>query len=83
MIRIEKQYINGVFVPSIGSEVLGIINPANSAVIGEAVMGIEEDVLKAIDAAQKAFNTFSSSTIEERKAICKSFTMPLSNVLMI
>ncbi|BAV05405.1 aldehyde dehydrogenase (NAD+) [Filimonas lacunae] len=67
MIRIEKQYINGQFVASVGTETTAIINPANGGHIGEAVLGNEEDVRKAIEAARQSFPAFSVSSIEDRK----------------
>lgn len=67
MKRVEMQYIHGAFVPSIGTEVTTITNPATGEQIGEAVLGNEEDALNAIKAAKEAFGTFSLSSIEERK----------------
>jgi len=67
MERIDKQYINGTFVKSIGTEMVEIVNPATGNVIGESVLGNEEDVLKAIAAAKEAFPSFAVSTVEERQ----------------
>ncbi|WP_395763125.1 aldehyde dehydrogenase family protein [Elizabethkingia anophelis] len=67
MERIDKQYIDGTFVKSIGTEVVEIVNPANGNIIGESVLGNEEDVLKAIAAAKEAFPAFAVSTVEERQ----------------
>lgn len=66
--RVDKQYINGQFVQSTGSEIMAIINPSNGTQIGEALLGSEEDVLNAIRVANEAFSTFSITSIEERKA---------------
>lgn len=67
MERIDKQYINGTFVKSIGTEVVEIVNPTNGAIVGESVLGNEEDVLKAIAAAKEAFPSFAISSVEERQ----------------
>lgn len=67
MKKIETHYINGAFVPSIGRERTRIINPATGEQIGEAILGDETDVRNAISAARTAFDTFSLSTIDQRK----------------
>lgn len=72
MTRVETQYINGSFVPSAGSQIVNIINPSTGQLIGEVVLGNEQDVLKAIDAAQNAFNAFAASSIEQRQAYLQS-----------
>ncbi len=64
---VNQFYINGQFVDPVGREKIDIVNPSNGKVIGEAVLGNEEDVEKAIAVAKAAFPSFSNSTIEERK----------------
>ncbi|GGH03345.1 aldehyde dehydrogenase family protein [Pedobacter zeae] len=64
---IDQQYINGRLVKSAGRHKVEIINPANGEIIGESVLGNEQDVLMAIAAAKEAFPAFAASTVAERQ----------------
>ncbi|SHI20723.1 aldehyde dehydrogenase family protein [Sporanaerobacter acetigenes] len=55
MKEILKMYINGEWVLSESGKVRNIINPANNEIIVTVTDGTEEDVIKATNAAQKAF----------------------------
>jgi aldehyde dehydrogenase (NAD+) len=66
MKTIDKIYVNGAFEAPHGQEVLNIINPANSQIIGTVRLGDEQDILSAIESAEKAFEGFSQSTVAER-----------------
>lgn len=64
---LDKHYINGKFVESKGNDILDLVNPSNKKVIGQLVLGSEEDARDAIKAAKEAFKTWSKTTIDERK----------------
>ena len=66
MQMITTHYIDGVFVPSHGCEVLDIIRPTDNQVIARVTMADEEDTRRAIAAAKRAFATYGRSTIEDR-----------------
>lgn len=66
MKTIDKIYINGAFVTPKGNERFELINPTTNKKLGEVVLGNTEDVIAAIDAAKRAFKTFSKTTTEER-----------------
>lgn len=66
MRTIDKIYINGEFVTPKGKDRFDLISPTTNKKLGEVVLGNNEDTLAAIDAAKKAFKTFSKTTIEER-----------------
>lgn len=68
MKTIDKIYINGQFVTPHGTETFDLVNPTNNTLTGKVVLGDEEDTRLAIAAAQKAFITFSQTTVEERIA---------------
>ncbi|WP_394175319.1 aldehyde dehydrogenase family protein [Guptibacillus hwajinpoensis] len=61
-----KQFINGEWVESTGSETHEVINPATEEVIGKISLGTKEDLDKAVAAARAAFPSFSKTTREER-----------------
>jgi len=66
MKTIDKNYLNGQFTPSKGTEIMDIFNPANNQQIGQVVMGTESDILAAIEHASNAFPAFSRSSKEQR-----------------
>ncbi|MEO6174595.1 MAG: aldehyde dehydrogenase family protein [Flavobacterium circumlabens] len=68
MRTIDKIYINGEFVTPKGKDRFDLISPTTNKKLGEVVLGNNEDTLAAIDAAKKAFKTFSKTTIAERIA---------------
>jgi aldehyde dehydrogenase (NAD+) len=71
MQTITTHYIDGEFVESHGREVMDIINPSNGEVIARVTLADEEDALRAIDAAKRAFASFRRTTKEERMEILR------------
>ncbi len=69
--RAREFYIDGQWIAPEGNEKLDIINPATEETIGQIALGTEKDVDKAVLAARKAFETFSKTSIEERKSLLK------------
>ncbi|AUG99965.1 hypothetical protein CWC46_09200 [Prodigiosinella confusarubida] len=63
---ITKHYINGDFVESHGNDVADLINPSTQEIIGQVVLGNEEDTQRAITAAKQAFKSYAKSTPEQR-----------------
>jgi len=71
MKTITTHYIDGAFVESHGREVMDIIRPTDSQVIGRVTLADEEDTRRAIAAAKRAFATYGRSTKEERANILR------------
>ncbi|MFL2698330.1 MAG: aldehyde dehydrogenase family protein [Gammaproteobacteria bacterium] len=66
----KQFYINGEWVdPAEGSNSFEVLNPANEEVIGEISLGSAQDVDNAVSAAQEAFKSFSTTSVEERLAL--------------
>jgi aldehyde dehydrogenase (NAD+) len=63
---INQAYIDGAFVPVLGSEVVEVINPATEQLIGTALLGNREDARRAISAAQRAQRKLGRTTKSER-----------------
>ena len=61
-----KFYIDGKWVDPVDPKPFDVINPANEQIIGQIMMGNEEDLNKAVAAAQKAFPSFSRTSVQER-----------------
>jgi aldehyde dehydrogenase (NAD+) len=61
-----KFYINGQWVDPVEPKALDVDNPATEQVSGKISLGSAADVDKAVDAARKAFATWSQSSREER-----------------
>ena len=64
-----KFYIDGEWVAPRESRTLDVINPATEAVGGVISLGSRADVDRAVAAAQRAFETYSRTTREERIAL--------------
>jgi len=52
----HSHFINGAYQNSLGSEQIGVINPATEEEIGKIALGTSEDVDAAVLAAKNAFN---------------------------
>ena len=66
---IIKNYINGEFVNPILGNYIDNFNPAIGEVYGQIPNSTKEDVEKAVEAAEKAFPSWSTTTLEERSKI--------------
>ncbi len=62
-------YIDGKWVAPAKARAHDVINPANEEPVGRISLGSAADVDKAVAAARKAFETWSQTTVDERKAI--------------
>lgn len=62
-------FINGQWVKPKGELTLDVINPANEDVAATIALGNKEDVDLAVEAARKAFETYSQTSREERIAL--------------
>lgn len=62
-------YIDGKWVAPAKPRTHDVINPANEEPIGRISLGSAADVDKAVAAARKAFESWSVSSIDERKAL--------------
>ncbi|XAH21111.1 aldehyde dehydrogenase family protein [Xylophilus sp. GW821-FHT01B05] len=62
-------YIGGSWVQPASDTVLDVINPADESVVGKVALGDASDVDKAVSAARQAFETYSSTSVEERIAL--------------
>lgn len=63
---IDHIYINGEFVVPHGRDTLDLVNPANRARIGRAVLGDADDARRAIAAAKNAYTLFSRTSRAQR-----------------
>ncbi len=62
-------YIDGKWVAPAKPRTHDVINPANEEPVGRISLGSAADVDKAVAAAKKAFETWSQSSVDERKAL--------------
>ncbi|MBK8544717.1 MAG: aldehyde dehydrogenase family protein [Caulobacteraceae bacterium] len=62
-------YIDGKWVAPAKPRTHDVISPANEEPIGRISLGSPDDVNKAVAAAKKAFETWSVTTVDERKAV--------------
>lgn len=74
MLEHTKIYIDGQWVPASGGGVTTLVNPATEEPFATVPMSSTEDVDKAVQAARRAFPSWSRTSAEERagyiRAIC-------------
>ena len=61
-----QHYIDGAWVPSTGTGTIDVVSPVTEEVIARVAEGTAEDVDRAVAAAKAAFETFSTTSVEER-----------------
>ena len=66
-----QMFIDGRWTGARSGKTLGVINPATEEVLQEVPYGGREDVHEAVEAAGRAFRTWSKTTAYERAAILK------------
>lgn len=64
-----KHYIDGAWVESDGGRTYQVIDPATEQPCTEITLGTPADVDKAVDAARRAFESWSQTSLDERKAL--------------
>lgn len=64
--QIYPMYIDGEWVGNHSELLTEVINPATKEVIGAVPTGGADEAIKAVDAAHRAFKTWSKKTAEER-----------------
>ena len=79
MLNHTKQYINGEWVDSTGSDTIEVVNPATEEVIGKISSGTEEDVNRAVQAAKVAFPSFSKMSVDERIKLLENIAVEYEN----
>src|SRR4051812_20547501 len=53
-----RNYINGVWTPSLGTSTVDIINPATGKTLDQCPLGTADDVQRAVAAAKEAFSSW-------------------------
>ena len=79
MRHFTKQYINGEWVDSASGETIEVINPATEEVIGSVAKGNEEDVNKAVEAADNVYLDFRHSSLEYRRHLLAKIVKEYEN----
>ena len=64
----DKIYINGEWVTSAGDGFINVINASTEAVMGRVPNGTTEDIDRAVEAAQGAFESWAATPVAERAA---------------
>ena len=70
----DKLFIDGAWVPSTGTGTIDVINSTTEEVMGRIPEGTPEDVDKAVQAANRAFATWSQTSKEERAKYLQRIT---------
>ena len=64
-----QQFIGGSFVDAADGRTAEVINPANDQVIANVPASSQEDVDRAVNAAEKAFETWKQTTPQDRSLL--------------
>ena len=72
-------YIDGQWVDPVEPRTLDVVNPATEAVYGRISLGSSADVDKAVAAANRAFESFSPTTREERIELLQAILAEFMN----
>ena len=67
--RTYQQFIGGGFVDAADGRTADVINPANDQVIASVPASSQEDVDRAVDAAEKAFEEWKKTTPQDRSLL--------------
>lgn len=67
----SKLFINGKWVPSSGTDIIEVENPATKEIIGSVPAANETDVNLAVEGAKNAFNDWKELCIEKRAEYIK------------
>src|SRR4029453_2128488 len=62
----QKMFVDGEFVDARSGETMEVLNPATGEVIAEVPKGGEEDVDRAVAAAEAAWETWRDKTPKDR-----------------
>jgi aldehyde dehydrogenase (NAD+) len=65
-------YIDGAWVEPLQGKIIDVINPATERPAGQITLSIAADVDRAVEAARKAFTSFSRSNRQERLDLLSS-----------
>src|SRR4026207_674678 len=73
----RKMFVDGEFVDALSGETMEVLNPATGEVIAEVPRAGEEDVDRAVAAAERAWETWREKTPKDRMELL----LGLANVI--
>lgn len=68
-VQMLKNYIGGQWIEAETSQTEAVYNPATGKIIAEVPLSTKTDVERAVQAAQKAFTTWSKTAVPRRARI--------------
>jgi aldehyde dehydrogenase (NAD+) len=78
MIDTSRLFIDGAWVASASDETIPVVNPTTAEVIGAVPRGDTADVDRAVAAARRAFEGWSSTPVETRAAFLRAISSALA-----
>ncbi|MEE3848989.1 aldehyde dehydrogenase family protein [Gordonia sp. LSe1-13] len=79
MREITKFYIDGSWTEPAELNLIDVINPATEKAAGQVAIGSAADVDKAVEAARKAFTTWSQTSVDERVDVLNAVVAEYQN----
>jgi aldehyde dehydrogenase (NAD+) len=74
----DRLYINGAWRPSSGADVIEVVNPATTEVIGRVPSATTADADAAVEAAREAFPAWSAQTVAVRQKVLEALAHGLA-----
>lgn len=74
-------YINGKFVAPTNGNYFDVVSPIDGKVFTQAAHSSKEDIVLAVDAAQKAFETWGKTSVTERSILLNKIAQVLEDNL--
>lgn len=69
----QKIFVNGQWIHSSGDQYFNVVNPASEDITAKVVMGTEDDVNLAVEAARQAFSNWRLTGADERSELIGKF----------
>jgi acyl-CoA reductase-like NAD-dependent aldehyde dehydrogenase len=76
--RLSGHFIDGVWEPSTGRDLIEVENPADDTLAGAVVAGTSADVDRAVAAARRAFDSWAPTPMIERIALVEALAAGLA-----
>lgn len=75
--HVVGHFIDGVWEPTVGRDLIEVDNPADGSLVGAVTAGDADDVDRAVEAARRAFPAWAETSVEDRIALVERLSAGL------
>jgi aldehyde dehydrogenase (NAD+) len=72
MSDVLRHYIDGAWTEATDSKTSDIVNPATGETVGQLTLGTQTEIDRAVEAAKRAFTTYSKLSVDERVTLLQA-----------